>query len=70
MDVDRIVRERERVEITGYAATRWREMEREGLAPRRRQIGPRAVGWLLSELMAWVTSRPPVAGRAILRTRE
>ncbi len=62
MDVDRLVREPERREITGYGPTQWRVLEREGKAPRRRQIGPRAVGWLLRELIEWVNSRPAVPG--------
>ena len=35
-------------------------MEEKGEAPRRRQLGQRAVGWRLSELMQWVNERPPV----------
>ena len=62
MDFERIVREPERKKVTGYGATQWRELERKGEAPRRRQIGPRAVGWLLSELIGWVKSRPAVPG--------
>ncbi len=37
--------------------TLWR-WENAGHMPRRRQIGPRRVGWLESELEAWLTSRP------------
>ena len=62
VDVDRIVRDPERRIITGYGPTQWRELERKGEAVRRRQIGPRAVGWLLSELIEWVNSRPTVPG--------
>ncbi len=62
MDFERIVRNPERRKITGYGDTQWGVLEREGKAPRRRQIGPRAVGWLLSELIEWVNSRPAVPG--------
>ena len=62
MVVDRLVREPERHEITGLGKTQWRELERKGKAPRRRQIGPRAVGWKLSQLIEWVNSRPAVPG--------
>ena len=62
MNIDRLVREPERRELTGLGETQWRELERKGEAPRRRQIGPRAVGWRLSELVNWVNSRPIVPG--------
>ena len=62
MDVDRLVREPERRKITGYGPTQWRVLERKDKAPRRRQIGPRAVAWRLSELIEWVNSRPAVPG--------
>ena len=62
MDVDRLVREPERRKITGYGPTQWRVLERKNKAPRRRQIGPRAVAWRLRELIEWVNSRPTVPG--------
>ena len=64
MHIDRFVREPERRKITGYGSTQWRVLERKGEAPRRRQIGPRAVAWRLSELIEWVDSRPAVPGAA------
>lgn len=36
---------------------RW---ERDGLFPRRRQLGPRRVGWPADEVAAWAASRPAV----------
>jgi len=54
MTVDRIVREKERREITGRSRTTWWLDERNGRAPKRVQIGPNAVGWRMSELQAWV----------------
>jgi len=41
--------------ISGTTLHRW--MEREGF-PRPRQLGPRAVGWLLAECQAWLNTRP------------
>lgn len=29
-----------------------------GLFPRQRRLGPRRVGWLASEVRAWIASRP------------
>ncbi|MEF8703077.1 MAG: AlpA family phage regulatory protein [Candidatus Accumulibacter sp. UW26] len=42
--------------------TRWR-MENQGNFPARRQLSANAVGWLRSEVEAWVISRQPVFGR-------
>lgn len=40
--------------------TAWR-LEGQGAFPRRRQISHNAVGWLRSEVDAWVRARLPVA---------
>ena len=40
--------------------TRWR-MEKEGLFPRRRQVAPKSVRWLRSEVEEWMESRQAVA---------
>jgi prophage regulatory protein len=60
--LERMVRKQERRILTGVGPTRWREMELEGAAPRRRILGPRSVGWMLSELLAWIKSRPIAPG--------
>lgn len=51
---DRIVREAERRAITARSRTAWWDDERAGRAPKKVKIGPRAVGWRLSDLQAWV----------------
>ncbi|WP_144211414.1 helix-turn-helix transcriptional regulator [Shewanella donghaensis] len=59
---DRIVREAERKTITTISrSTAWTQ-ERKGTFPKRRKLSPHnnTVGWLLSELNEWVTSRPTV----------
>ncbi len=54
---DKILRLPELVRITGLSAsTIWRR-EKEGSFPRRRKISVRAVGWLDSEIEAWMTLR-------------
>ena len=54
---DRIVRSIEAGEITGTSrTTRWR-LERAGRFPRRIQISPGGVGWLVSELQEWIRER-------------
>jgi prophage regulatory protein len=37
-------------------STRWR-LERDGKFPKRRQLSAKAVGWLASEVEAWLKSR-------------
>lgn len=54
---DRIVREGERVRITGISRSAWWAGEKAGRCPMRRQIGASSVGWLLSELQSWLASR-------------
>jgi prophage regulatory protein len=60
VNADRIVRERERREITGISRTTAFVLERKGLFPQRVVVTGNRVGWRLSELEAWVQSRPPV----------
>ena len=54
---DRIVFEPEREAITGFGRQWYYEKEKKGEVPRRIKLGTRRVGWLLSELEAWVRSR-------------
>ena len=61
MAEDRLVRERERLQITQISRTTAWRLEKEGKFPARRQIGGRSVGWLYSELMDWLNSQPKVA---------
>ena len=55
---DRIIRERECAQISGLSRTRRWELEQQGKFPRRRKLSERASGYLLSEVLAWVRSRP------------
>lgn len=41
--------------------TLWR-WQRDGLFPARRQLGPKRVAWLESELNEWLAARPVVGG--------
>lgn len=45
---------RKRVPVGRVTLWRW---ERDGLFPKRIQIGPRAIGWYEDEVDAWVESR-------------
>jgi len=68
---ERLVLERERRTLTAVSRSRWAELERAGLAPRRRMLGNRAA-WLYSELLAWMHAQPvggPPAPRGALAAR-
>lgn len=54
---ERFVREKERKAITGLSRSQAWRLERDGQFPKRRKLGKSAVGWLASELSAWVASR-------------
>lgn len=54
---DRFMREPEVRRLTGLSrTTRWR-MERRGNFPHRRSLSANAVGWLSSEIQAWMAER-------------
>ena len=46
------------VETTGKSPTSIWRAEKEGKFPRRRRIGPNAVGWRSDEIQAWIEGRP------------
>ncbi|MDY7091575.1 MAG: AlpA family phage regulatory protein [Acidobacteriota bacterium] len=45
----------ERLGISRVTLWRW---ERAGMVPKKRKIGPNTVGWLESEILEWLESRP------------
>jgi len=53
----RLVRERERAQITGVPRSTWYLKMQQGLAPKPIPLGEHAVAWLESELMAWVEAQ-------------
>lgn len=58
---DRIIREKECFRFTGLSrTTRWR-LERRGEFPKRRKLSENAVGWLESEILAWVQAKAQAA---------
>ena len=58
--MEKIIRRKELLGLIGVSsATQWR-MERVGEFPARRRIGKGSVGWLLSEVEAWLKSRERV----------
>lgn len=46
------------VERTGLSRSSIYSHVAQGLFPRQRRLGPRRVGWLASEVRAWIASRP------------
>jgi prophage regulatory protein len=52
-----IAREAQRYELTGVPTSTWYDLQNAGLAPKPIHLGPRSVGWLISELEEWVESR-------------
>lgn len=60
---DRMLTRKAVVEATGRSATSlWRDVNA-GIFPAPRQIGPKRIGWLASEVEAWLKSRPVVRTR-------
>ena len=59
---DRLVKEKERREITQISRTTAWDLERKGQFPKRRRITPEghSIAWLLSELNEWVASREAI----------
>jgi prophage regulatory protein len=57
---ERIVSESELRAILGVGHTTVWQWQRDGLLPRRRQIGPNRVGWLHSEILDWLKDRPVI----------
>ncbi len=62
MKQDKILREPEVLNAISCSSPTLRRMEKRGQFPARRKIGLRAVGWLESEVMEWVSKRVQVAG--------
>ena len=67
---NRIIRKSEAATMTGLSqATLWR-LEKRDEFPRRRQLTPRSVGYLLSEILEWMEARPvsdpdnPIQGKS------
>lgn len=44
-------------EVTGLRPSTMRNLEKQGLFPRRVSLGPKAVGWVSSEVEDWILER-------------
>jgi len=57
LNIDRFIKERECLKITGLSrTTRWR-LEKNGQFPKRYKISNRLTGYKYSEIMLWLESR-------------
>ena len=59
---DRLLKRREVEEITGLSRSTTYRMVKTGQFPQPVRVGPKAVRWRLSDIIAWLESRP-LAGR-------
>lgn len=66
----RIVREAERLIITGVPRATWWQLVREGKAPKPIPLGAQARGWSLEELLNWVSERISDRDRFTPRSAE
>ena len=55
-----VLRPSDMLEATGYSLPSIYRLEKEGTFPKRKQLGASAVGWLTSEVLEWLNSRPTV----------
>ena len=55
---DRFISKHEVLKVSGLShVTQWR-MEKRDEFPKRRQMSPGRVGWLESEILEWMNTRP------------
>ena len=59
-DDDKLIRLPEVMRLVGLCRSSIYRLEAAGLFPQRRKIGPRAVAWLLREVLEWIERRPLV----------
>ncbi len=55
----RLIRSKELTQLVGLSRSQVYRLERAGKFPRRRQLGPNSVAWVLSEVLAWCETRAP-----------
>ena len=53
-----ILRIQEVIDATRLSRTTLWRLERRGLFPSRRRLGPNSCGWIAQEVDEWITSRP------------
>ena len=53
----RILRQRQVIERVGYSPMHLWRLEKAGRFPRRIKLGPNSVGWVSTEIDAWIEAR-------------
>jgi prophage regulatory protein len=67
MDMDKVVRRKQLLELIGVSSvTQWR-LEKAGLFPQRFRLGMGAVGWHLTEVEEWLRNRERVERQRVER---
>ncbi len=60
--LDPLLRRATVIEVTGLSNSQMYREIRDGRFPRPRQLTTGTVGWLLSDIAAWIRSRPEAEG--------
>lgn len=68
MDMDKVVRRKQLLELIGVSAATQYRMERAGLFPVRFRLARGLVGWHLAEVEEWLRSRERVLHQEVQRT--
>lgn len=53
----RILRFKDLFELIGLSRTTIIRFEKNGTFPKRRQLGPNSIGWLESDVLAWISAK-------------
>jgi prophage regulatory protein len=61
--MEKIIREPEMLRLVGLSRTTLWRREQAGDFPKRRQLSNRSVGWVMSEVMEWISTRPIAEGK-------
>jgi predicted DNA-binding transcriptional regulator AlpA len=70
MDMDKVVRRKQLLELIGVSSvTQWR-LEKAGLFPQRFRLGIGAVGWHLTEVEEWLRNRERVERQMVERKTQ
>jgi predicted DNA-binding transcriptional regulator AlpA len=56
-DIMKLIRERQRRELTGVSRASWWRFERDGYAPKRFHLSPGIAVWDEEEIVAWLEAR-------------
>ena len=56
--VPRIITKKELLTLVPYTPQHILRLEKQGKFPKRIEIGPRRVGWWLSEVLDWLSNKP------------